>query len=439
MRTLLAALAVTATALPAVFPAVSASALPATPPAVFPAVSAANAGAPALSADELPSAAPAAETPALFDDGAGGNANGDDPAIWVNPRKSGRSLIIATAKEGGLYVHDLGGKRLQHIAAPAAPGKDDEPGRFNNVDLVYGFRLGDRRVDLAVVSDRGRDQLRFYAIDPAGLTLTDVTDPAVPYVFNRTQRQVNEEETAYGLATWQDGGRAYALVSRRHQTRLGLARLTARNGRVAYRLTRTLDLPARFELPDGGTWRPCGEPGERPQIEGMVVDGGRDVLYAAQEDVGIWRLPADLTGRPVLMDKVKEYGRQDTYDPKTDECVPGEERGHGGERLAADAEGLTIWYGKGGGYLLASSQGDSTFAVYTREGSNRFLGSFRVGPGKGIDGTEHSDGAMVVDRPLGRYAHGLLVVHDGRNTPADGDRENTNFKLVPWENVPLPR
>ncbi|WP_157253074.1 phytase [Nonomuraea typhae] len=385
--------------------------------------------APALAGD-LPALTPVAETPALFDDEAGGNANGDDPAIWVNKKDSARSLVIATAKEGGLYVYDLGGRQLQHLAAPPAPGGDDEPGRFNNVDLVYGFH--DR--DLAVVSDRGRDQLRFYAIDPVGLKLADVTDPAVPYVFNKDQDQVNEARTAYGLATWQDGGGDYALVSRRHQTRIGLARLSERRGKVGYRLVRTVDLPRAFELPDGSTWRPCGEPGELAQVEGMVVDRDRDVLYAAQEDVGIWRLRADLSGEPVLVDKVKEYGRQDSYDPETEECVPGEDRGYGGEHLAADAEGLTIWYGKGGhGYLLASSQGDNTFAAYRREGRNAFVTSFRVGAGRGVDATEHSDGAMVVGEPLGRFANGLLVVHDGQNTPADGDRENTNFKYVPWD------
>ncbi|GAA4081042.1 phytase [Nonomuraea soli] len=389
----------------------------------------------ATHADPLPSATPAVETPALFDDEKGGNANGDDPAIWVNPADDAKSLVIATAKEGGLYVYDLDGRQLQHIPAPPAPGGDDEPGRFNNVDLVH--RFGGR--DLAVVSDRGRDQLRFYAIDPATRALTDVTDPAVPYLFNTTQAQVNEAETGYGVAAWQDRTGTYALVSRRHDTRLGLFKLIVSGGKVSYRRVRTLDLPASFTMPDGTTWTPCGEPGEKAQVEGMVVDQGRDVLYAAQEDVGIWRLKADLTGKPELIDTVREYGRQDTFDAGTEECLPGQDRGFGGTRLSADAEGLTIWYGKGGtGYLLASSQGDNTFAVYTREGRNRHLGSFTVGAGTGVDAVQHSDGAMVVNQPVGRFKHGLLVVHDGENTPADGERENTNFKFVPWERVPLP-
>ncbi|WP_327581061.1 phytase [Nonomuraea sp. NBC_00507] len=206
--------------------------------------------------------------------------------------------------------------------------------------------------------------------------------------------------------------------SRRHETRLGLLELVAApGGKVTYRKVRTLDLPSSFTLPDGSTWTPCLEPGELPQVEGMVVDHG--VLYAAQEDVGIWRLRADLTGRPVLMDRVKEYGRQDTYDPATEECVPGQDRGYGGRHLAADAEGLTVYQtGRDSGYLLASSQGDDTFAVYDRAGRNAYLGQFRVGPGNRTDGAEASDGAMATSAPLGHaYPEGLLVVHDGADSP----------------------
>ncbi|GAA3446816.1 phytase [Planomonospora venezuelensis] len=390
-------------------------------------------------ASGVPAVRPEVETPALFDDEAGGGANGDDPAIWVHPTRPGRSVVVATAKEGGLYAYDLRGRLLQHVPAPAAPGRDDEPGRFNNGDIVYGF--GGR--DLAVVSDRGRDQIRFYAVDPARAgagraPLTDVTDPAAPFVFNTTQEQVNKAETAYGLAAWKDSTGTYVLVSQRHRTTVALLKLkTAPGGRIGYDKVRQISLPSSFDLPGGATWSPCLEPDELPQVEGMVVDVQRDVLYAAQETVGIWRMRADLTGEPVLMDKVRGYGVPGTYDPGTEECTFGEDPGLGGEHLTADAEGLTIYYRAGGkGYLLASSQGDDTFSVYRREGSNAHLGRFRVRAAGGVDGVEHSDGAMVLNVPLGgEFDKGVLVVHDGANLPADGDRENTNFKFVGWDEV----
>ncbi|MFD0473685.1 phytase [Nonomuraea thailandensis] len=65
----------------------------------------------------------AAETPPLYDDEAGGFANGDDPAIWVHPTLPGRSIVITTAKEGGLYAYALSGARLQHLPAQPPPAR----------------------------------------------------------------------------------------------------------------------------------------------------------------------------------------------------------------------------------------------------------------------------------------------------------------------------
>lgn len=71
------------------------------------------------------------------------------------------------------------------------------------------------------------------------------------------------------------------------------------------------------------------EPGEGPQVEGMVVDPKTGTLFAGQEDVGIWRLRADLRGGPVLQDKVREYGVPATYDEASDECLAGDDPGFG--------------------------------------------------------------------------------------------------------------
>ena len=55
--------------------------------------------------------------------------------------------------------------------------------------------------------------------------------------------------------------------------------------------------------------------------------------------------------------------------------------------LVPDVEGLTIYYGEdGNGYLVASSQGNNTFAIYDRAGSNSYLGSFAVEDVEETDG-----------------------------------------------------
>ncbi|MFJ8616616.1 phytase [Streptomyces clavifer] len=398
---------------------------------------------PSAQAKSLPAVGATAETKALYDDEAGGNANADDPAIWRNDADPGRSLVLATAKEGGLRVYGLDAALVQSVPAPPAASEDDAPGRFNNVDLVTGLRTPAGRTDVAVVSDRGNDRLRVYRIDPSGpgRPLKDVTDPAAAPVFSKDQAEINDQRTAYGLAAWQDRrtGRSYTLVSRRNTTDLALLELRpTAAGTVGYEKVRTISLPSSFRLPNGGSWTPCGEPGELPQVEGMVVDPATGTLYAGQEDVGIWRVPAGLDGRPVLVDKVREYGVPGTYDPETEECTPGTDPGFGGKRLTADVEGLTLFReSDGDGYLMASSQGDDTFALYDREVSegNEYEGGFRItAVTADLDGSEECDGAAVLNEPLGaRYPNGLLVVQDGHETSAAGDgegREATGFKFV---------
>lgn len=399
----------------------------------------------------LPGVSASVETPSLFDDEAGGNANADDPAIWRNTSDPDRSLVIATAKEGGLRVYDLDGRQVQSLPAPPPPRDGAKPGRFNNVDLITGLRFPDGRHDVAVVSDRGRDQLRFYRIDPGRPTapLADVTDEAAaPLVFSADQNEVDDQRTAYGLATYTDRrrGRSFAVTSRRHDTKLALAELTPdARGKVGYRLVRTTTLPSSFALPDGSGWTPCAEPGELPQVEGMVVDPDSGDLYAAQEDVGIWKLDADLRSPARLIEEVRSYGVPATWNPQTEECDAGADPGFGGRHISADVEGLTIWRDpedpRSDGYLIASSQGDNTFAVFDRDDHNAFVRGFRITAGGkpgAPDGSEVCDGAAVTSAPMGRrFPHGLLVVQDGSNTPEtpgpDGQaRTDTDFKFVDW-------
>ena len=385
----------------------------------------------ALPAEAAPAAerkiTAAVETPALFDDEAGGDADADDPAIWVNPADRARSLVIGTAKNGGLRVYDLSGREVQSIATPAG-------GRFNNVDIITGFRLGKRAVDLAVVTDRGLDKLRIYRIGTSGLT--DVTAAEVPLLFAKDQAEVEEQATGYGLATYD----RYAVVSRRHSTRLGIFRLEERGGRITNRSTDTLDLPREFRLPNGATWSPCAEPGEDPQVEGMVVDAEAGVLYAAQEDVALWRINLEggtFSSIPRIVERVAEYGVPAVYDPETEECTVDHANDPGfGGRIRADVEGATIYpTGRRDGYLIVSSQGDSRFFVYDRR-TNRPLTVFSVGDGRTADGVQHSDGAAVTPVALPGYPKGLLVIHDGENTPDEG-RTSTNFKYIDWRTLKL--
>jgi len=143
------------------------------------------------------------------------------------------------------------------------------------------------------------------------------------------------------------------------------------------------------------------------QVEGCVADDTLRALYIGEEDRGIWRYGAE-PGAGKRRRLVDSTG--------------------GGGHLHADVEGLTLAYGRNGtGQLIASSQGDSTFAVYRREGANAFVRRFTVGAARGIDEVKATDGIDATTANLGpRYSRGLFVAQDGRN-----DSGNQNFKLVP--------
>ncbi|NTU80114.1 MAG: phytase [Chloroflexales bacterium] len=360
----------------------------------------------------VPVVLPALETQPIIDsDEAPEGArfgDADDPAIWVHPTDPSLSLVAVTLKEGGLEVYDLSGKVLQSI--------QPEGVRYNNIDLAYGFELGGEAVDLFVATDRFKDRLAIFRVDPEARQLVDVSDPDSALLFTPPGQSSDETTTAYGIALWRDpaSGKQYAFVNRRATGDLAQFELVATDaGTVSWRQVRAFSLP----IPEGGELADA-------QTEGMVADAELGFLYIAQENVGIWKVEAapDSSEMPRLIHAVA---------PKSD-------------YLEADAEGLTIYYAAGGkGYLLASSQGASTFAAFTREGDNTYLGSFQVGRSGEVDGVQESDGAMVMSLPLGdRFPQGLLVVHDGFNDPAfmvedDGELENasTNFKFVPWEQV----
>ncbi|MEH2084642.1 MAG: phytase [Nostoc sp.] len=368
-----------------------------------------------LNADLVPTAAPRVETrPDLLDDETlpvDQRADADDPAIYVNATNSAESLVLTSVKNAGLRVYDLSGNLLQTV----------NPGgiRYNNIDLQYGFKLGNQSVDIAVASDRQNDKLAIFKINPnpttSGQYLEDITDSNIGTIFQGLPFEPPysaSTRSSYGLALYRSPvtNDYYVFTSRRQTGDIAQFKLIDKgNGKIGAELVREFTIPSPTAA-------------ERsPQTEGMVVDQETGFLYIAQEDVGIWKFNAepDSGTTDKLIDRV---------------------RFEGGSHLTDDAEGLTIYYGKNGtGYLLASSQGDSTFVAYTREGNNEYVGNFAIGNNGSIDSVQESDGADVINVPLGpNFPFGLFITQDGSNQPAktiDGENVSSNFKLVPWENI----
>jgi myo-inositol-hexaphosphate 3-phosphohydrolase len=335
----------------------------------------------------------------------------DDPAIYVHPTDPAQSFFLGVLKDGGIAVYDLQGKQLQLLAPPDI--------RYNNVDLQYSFPLSNNlSIDFAAATDRRNDKMVFFKIDPATRTITDITAPNLPRVFTEGDDDALEEQTtAYGIALYRSpfyAGKYYVFVSKRSADTVVQLEINATtDGKLATREVRrfTLPVPAGGELEDA-------------QIEGMVADQELGVLYIAQENVGIWKIGAEANSGTTATLLYEVYPE--------------------GGILQADAEGLTIYYGKdGAGYLLASSQGDNTFAVFDRQAPNTYLGSFQIAPQGEVDGVQECDGADVINLPLGPdFPSGLFVTQDGLNDPEvlredDGELENvsTSFKLTSWADI----
>ncbi|HEX6216506.1 MAG TPA: phytase [Vicinamibacterales bacterium] len=300
----------------------------------------------------------------------------DDPAIWANPDNPAASWVIGTDKQGGLHVYDMQGKSRFFAA----------DGKMNNVDLRTGYRLAGRDIVLVTASDRTNKAIAIYSLDTATGSLTNIADGI----------QATGLSDPYGQCMYRSKrGRTYVFISDPD----GLVRqwelVPTRAGKVEAKQVRDIKFSS--------------------QTEGCVVDDANGTLYVAEEDIGLWRVAADpvKSAVPVSIDKVAD-------NPK----------------LKDDMEGVGLYdLGGGRGYLIVSSQGNNSYAVYRREGDNAYVGSFSViaDPAKGIDGISETDGLDVSSANLGPgFEHGAMIAQDGRNMlPV----ENQNFKFVPWATI----
>jgi 3-phytase len=298
----------------------------------------------------------------------------DDPAVWIHPTDPGKSTIIGTDKLGGLAVYDMSGSLLHYY-----------PGTLpNNVDLRYNFPLGGNRVALVVATDKAIKPavIRLYAVDPATRGLTSVE-----------ARTITSSISARGMCMYHSpvSGKYYVFAN-----------------------DNTNGTTEQWELYDNGSGLVDAKVVRKISVgsttEGCAADDEAAAFYVAEEDVAIWRYSAEPTG-----------GSTRTMVDAID-----------GTRVSPDVEGLAIYYGSGGaGYLLASDQSKSEYAVYERGGSNAFVGKFRIADGA-IDSTFYTDGIDVTNFNLGGpFATGMFLAQDNTNNGG----ANQNFKLVPWSEI----
>lgn len=249
----------------------------------------------------------------------------------------------------------------------------------NNVDLRPGFAApGGERV-LVAASDRGRGGAALYLLDPATLKLEfwalvklDLVEP-------------------YGLCLGRRGD-AFLLIVNGTDGQVRQLRVAAGpDGQPKTTLER------RFAV--------------ATQPEGCVVDDVRRRLYLGEEGRGIWRFDLGETATP---------GTLIAEAPSA--------------MLKPDVEGLALLRDGPATWLIASSQGDSAFAVFRVETDEvAYRGRFSVVAANGVDAVTGTDGVAAIGGPAGTFAAGLVVMQDDIDQGSPGQRQN--FKLVDWAAV----
>jgi myo-inositol-hexaphosphate 3-phosphohydrolase len=285
---------------------------------------------------------------------ASGSSDQDDMCIWIHPTDPSLSTIITSDKSANkLFVYDLSGIVIQTISVPGKPG---------NIDIRYNFLFYGQQMDIVGYNDRDNEEIVIYKVDPSTRQLSLVNS------FDAG----NWPEEIYGFCLHLNlnTGKYYAFAS-------------GKSGQI-----RQWEIVDNGDGTIGGVAKRTWINGSSNQTESIVADDETIKLYAANEELGIYKYDAepndpDPTG--VLIAATGENG------------------------LIADVEGITLYYAANGeGYLLVSNQSGGDFNVYDRKEPHNYVTTFDV------NNASYTDGIDVVNINLGSsFPQGIFLCHDG--------------------------
>jgi 3-phytase len=302
--------------------------------------------------------------PAVITDTLPGDS--DDPAIYVDPTNPMASMILGTDKgdsTGGVYAFDLTGHiDRERSVTPLM--------RMNNVDIEYGLTGSRKTIDIAVATERLRQRLRVFAL-PA---MTPIDNGGIEVFDGDTSR------APMGVALYKrpSDGAVFAFVGGKSGPADGYL--------WQYRLTLS---PSG--VVSGTKVRAVGRYSAQKEIEALLVDDTRGIIYFSDEGVGVRAYWAD-------------------PDSSNTELALFATR-----NVVEDHEGLAIYATSDStGYIVMSDQGANRIHLFPREGT----------PGKPHDHpllailpvqALQTDGLDITSRPLGpTYPKGLLVMMSNR-------------------------
>ncbi|SBS29053.1 3-phytase precursor [Marinomonas aquimarina] len=322
------------------------------------------------------------ETKAVDNDGDAA----DDPALWYNAESPKDSLIIATNKKGGLMAYDLQGNEIQYL----------EGGKPNNVDIRQDVADSEgNTIALAAASNRKKNTVTLYTIDGSSTPIKPL--PATQgTVHPEASELLSSVDEVYGLCMSRgEDGTPYVFVNGK-DGHIEQWRISVHNGEALGKVVRTLNVPS--------------------QPEGCVVDDRTQTLYVGEEDHAIWAFDAREDGSI----EGKIFAKVD------------------GQHLVDDIEGLTLYQTNEQNLLIASSQGNNTYAAFDLNDQGKFVKSFAIigDDERGTDGATDTDGIHAVSQNLGdEFPRGLFLAQDWNNIDRQYKSENQNFKIVDWRDI----
>ena len=301
----------------------------------------------------------------------------DDPAVWINPNQASESLIYGSNKKGGIAVYDLSGKETDYYAQ----------GKINNIDVLYDFPLDGKNITLLGCSNRTDQSVDLFKIDSIGRLIE----------FESSSFSVDTAliDDIYGFCFGKDKDEnPFVFYNGKNGVFIQQAILTLDDS-IYLKTVKTV----RFD----------------DQTEGMVVDNEMGNVYIGAENSGVY---------------VLDVSSEDTSAELLEMT-----RAEINTSLAYDLEGITIYKDEERSWLIISSQGNFSYAVYDIEEKHKYLFSFKILGDKNIDGVEETDGLEAISDSLSiSFPKGVLVVQDGFNYSGDS-LTSQNFKLIDFRKI----
>jgi 3-phytase len=277
-----------------------------------------------------------------------------DAAVWRDASNPDRSVLVVSAGEAGLELHDLAGKRLARF--------DEIEAGF--VEAPWAERLAGPLRGLVVASDQRLGAIRVYQLDATAHRLKEITSAPLEVADGVT-----------GLCTYVSPltNKLYVYVAT-EQGQLEQWELYDRERKVAGRFIR------RVAAGKGVGHCAADDAGER--------------IYFSEESVGVWSIAAEPESDPARM-------AVDLVEPR------------GG--LHEEVKGLAVYrVNDASAFLIARDAGAESFNLYSLDGGEvkRFTigGDIELGDAEGLTivpeplGAEFPQGVLVIaDEDAGDY------------------------------------